>query len=690
MLRQLILVLLLLVPLAADNLRDERLWTGKNGKSFRGIFIRVIDNGARAEIAASSGQVYTIDIDNLVAGDRLLIRSSLAREEDVKKDDKKDPDAKAGEMEGFRKPPETPRNTIIAITPKAVGSRESDELLDPLWQFVGWWDIRGILPIPKKGDEEKRMEWAHERLARYCGVRGGNSVIRVEEAKEGLEEYFLEHHADDAAVGVHIDTDFNPERLALYCDGINAVVLCMTMTYGDNPKTYRACAALESIDAKGNAVMHFWGARKNVQIILEERRPDEPNWRRLSGANSSYRIVLADLDGLPDHIAQKGPVFKLDPQKYDTVLIARPYLFATPGQRRGLPEDPLFKPRTLRPGAPVEAKQAPAIPLPLDFSAALTAERNWQFKDRSSFEGRLSFENDRTAILRDSRGKTREVDVESLNPEDQAHYHFAHGCHGYGASPSRLQLHYRLKSQHGGTYDFHIYVQGTLARIECEETGRVLVFDLEDNAYHCWLGSTYRYHGRWSEVERHSGGLVPQAGRATIDEDEKRELFSHNVKVARKSADFIFPARFAQFRTDRDTFKNPKVDFTLMQDATAMVAIYQILHTSSPATKNPDNPKDPNRSLTIVFGNATEVGCHNGLSEIGHRFIRHHMLPLRMSWENKVNTSWVDRENQVKTAGKFEFTLVAAQVPESFPDDHFPIPEAARSAELGTCIRVTK
>lgn len=686
----------LMLPLLAAPLDEERLWTGKNGKSFRGIFIRVVENGAKAEIASNTGKVFTIDIDNLIAGDRLLIRSAMAKkkaaEDEAKarkeaKKDKKEVDEDE-EPEGFKRPPVTPRATLIAVDPDDVGSRKSDPVLNTLWQFVCWWDARDILPIPKKGDAEDRMEWAHERLARYCRVRSGTSVIRPRQALEGLAEYFEENLANLATVNLALDTDFNPETLQRYCDGINAVTLKMTMTYAGGSREYTACAALESIDEKGNAVLHVWGQRKNARITIKDRRPNRAVFRAeyLSQASSSYTVTFDNLDGIPDHIRKQKPSFLLDPNDHDVVILAKPHLFEVAGQRRPRPKDPLFERRMRRPGEPVKIPEAAPIALPFEFGAPSPLERVWTFDDGSTFEGQLAFENERTATLRDRRGKTRELNVESLTPEDQARYHFAHGCAGYGASPSRLELEYRLRSQRGGTYDFVISVQGTLARVDCKQTARTLVFDLKDNAYRCWKGSTYRYLGRWCEFDGGHGGLVPHPGRPTMDEKEKRENFTQSVRVARKSPDFDFPARFAQFPLETQTFRNPKIDFTLMQDRTATVALYQILYTSAPAAYDPERKDDPTRRRTIVFSNGSEVGCHRGIRELGHRFIRHHMLPLRMSWSNAVNTAWVDRENQIKTSGSFEIALMAARVPETFPEDHFMIPEEARSAEMGTCI----
>lgn len=117
-----------------------------------------------------------------------------------------------------------------------------------------------------------------------------------------------------------------------------------------------------------------------------------------------------------------------------------------------------------------------------------------------------------------------------------------------------------------------------------------------------------------------------------------------------------------------------------------MVAIYQVLNASSPASRDPNNPKAPNRKPIIVFSQGTEVSNHSGLRDIASRFMDHYMLPLRLRWTNAVNTSWVSREDQLKASGQFSLSLTSATVPETFPDGHFRIPEEARKAEIGTCI----
>jgi len=683
--RTVIALLFSLLAAHASELKDERIWTGVNGKSFRGVFLQLTDDETGAQIASNTGKIFTISLDNLSEPDRLLILESRpAPEEPAKGETPNDAPGEGGGLPGFKNPPAMPRSTLMPTTPEAIGARKSDELVDPFWQFLGWWDTEKVLPIPRDGDFDERLEWAHERLARHCKIRTGGSVIDVEKLREGLEKYFEENLNDQAAIVVREDTDFNPARLSQYATGMNAVVLRLSMIYNTG-RRYRACAAVESIEPNGNAILHLWGCRKAARIVIDKRRPPKHGWSSLSSAMDSYKVILADLDDLPDFVIENEPTFFVDPEQYDTVVIAKPYLFAKEGVRRQPPaDDPLFTPkRGLQ--APAEVRKAVGrIDLPIDFLASFNEVRPWAFNDGSLFEGKLNFDRKDEPSLRDNSGKTRALDVATLTHEHQAAYYFARGCSGSAAKPPRLELHYQLESQHGDTYDFKITTEGSLGRIDCEKASSSLIFDLEDHAYST-KRSSRGYYGRWKP-----DGLVPQGSRTTWKESDKHEQFSSIVRSARPSPNFDFPARFASFPLTGSSFLEPKVEFTLVEAPTAMVAIYQILNASSPAIRDQDNPKAPDRQSIIVFSLATEVSNHNGLRQIAPRFIDHYMLPLRLRWTNPRNTSWVSEEDRTKASGQFSFTLRAARVPPSFPDDHFLIPDAARKAELGTCIRAAK
>ncbi|MBK1826961.1 hypothetical protein [Haloferula rosea] len=676
-LKTLAALLLCIIVAHGDNLREERIWTGKNGKTFRGIFLQVTTDEKSAQIASNTGKVFTIALANLSDPDRQLILDSRPSSREPAADQP----AEAGEnnLDGFKNPPPMPRSTIMPTTPEAVGSRKSDELVDPFWQFIGWWDTEKVLPIPREGDFDERLEWAHERLARYCKIRTGGSVIDVEKLREGLEEYFEEHLKDKATIVVREDTDFSPARLHQYASDMNAVVLRLSMIY-ESGRRYRACAAVESVEPNGDAVLHLWGCRKKVRIEIDKRRPPKSMGRSLSSSMDSYKIIPENLDGLPDFVGDNEAKLYVDPKEWDTVVIAKPYLFATEGKRRTPPtDDPLFKPAVFRKAPPVNAQTAGRIELPLDFRSSTTPSRPWHFADGSSFEGKLSFDRTGEPSLRDNSGKTRPLDVSSLTEEDQATYHFAHGCSGAAATPERLELHYQLKTQHGDDYEFIITTEGSLGRVDCPQLASSLIFDLKDQAYSC-IRKSRRYFGRWGGT-----GLVPLQRFASIDESKKHEAFTDTVRGAPASDSFRFPARSASFSVAGKTFTQPRVEFTLIKEPTAMTAIYQMLNAGPPADRNPDNPKDPTRQRSIVFSLSTEVSNHNGLREIGPRFVDHYLLPLRIHWTNLRNTSWVQEEDRLKSSGQFSLSLTSAKVPGAFPADHFRIPDEAHKAEIGTC-----
>ncbi len=107
------------------------------------------------------------------------------------------------------------------------GQKASDCVPSPFCNFLLWWDQEKMLEIPKRGDFEKKAEWVHTKLARYCGTRNtaGTSVV---EAKFGLMEYFRDELGDLATLRCHTDFDLRPENLARYTVGANATMLEMT------------------------------------------------------------------------------------------------------------------------------------------------------------------------------------------------------------------------------------------------------------------------------------------------------------------------------------------------------------------------------------------------------------------------------------------------------------------------------
>lgn len=81
---RILLLLLALTPLlAAGELDSERIWTGRNGKSFRGILVRILDDSSGVEIAAPGNKIYTIALENLADPDRALVKAEIARRQRI-------------------------------------------------------------------------------------------------------------------------------------------------------------------------------------------------------------------------------------------------------------------------------------------------------------------------------------------------------------------------------------------------------------------------------------------------------------------------------------------------------------------------------------------------------------------------------------------------------------------------------
>lgn len=309
----------------------ERLWTGVNGKTFRGSFHQLTADRKKAEFLSTDGKLLTVALDNLVPDDREWILNP-AKVVAV------DP-AAPGDI-GLFKPVVSPsRNLTPQLDPKSFGCPTDKSLVDALWISLLWWDQTGVLEVPKKGDLESKAEWLHKKLTRTV-VNGGDNVT-AEDAKQGVEEYFSEELEKVAACRINIEPrDFSAVRLAGFLQGPQAVVMRMSMQYS-NGGDFAVSSVLESMTEDGKFVIHVFGRRYSGSLKPIETGKSEGKAVAKTGPPGSVpsEYVLDRRQDLPDYYAQNEARFFMGLKTWNATVVLKPYVYLTPGKPVPLPAD---------------------------------------------------------------------------------------------------------------------------------------------------------------------------------------------------------------------------------------------------------------------------------------------------------------------------------------------------------------
>ncbi len=387
----------LIVSAAAGDLEGERVWTGANGKTLRGTYVRTLEDGAKVEIRMSTGKLQVIALENLSGGDRQLVEKenrggmggllrdltkkggaglrekvdeltggeadALAEEisERVEKEvDRakeflggKDPEDEprrtgTGPFARFKAEPHVDRKGIPVINQGEFGNKASDCVPSAFCNFLLWWDEIGYLEIPKRGDFEDKAEWIHSRIARYCGTRN-TAGTSVDEAREGFAKYFEKDIGDLAAHRCFRDHDLRPENLARYTTGTDATMLEVTIRRPPGRDSGHWVALVEAWP-DGTLVFNTWGMRFEGRMKPLEKSSETVTVGRQLVPATTYEIEIINPDDLPDAYKNQETRFILDPRNWDGVVVVRPYRYREEGKPAALPGDPTLP--KLEPEAP--------------------------------------------------------------------------------------------------------------------------------------------------------------------------------------------------------------------------------------------------------------------------------------------------------------------------------------------------
>jgi len=288
----------------------ERLWTSKDGKTFRGSFHRVLPSGDKAEIADAQGKIYQIPLSVLSDADRALILKS--------------PPVPAARV--YKELPVLDRSRIPVINQGDFGQKSSDCVPSSFCNFLLWWDQEKVLEIPKRGDFQKKADWIHTLMARLCVTRN-NSGTSLSVVKEAFEKYFKTELAEVATCEYEEDYDLRPENMARHTVGANATMLGMTIIDSRNKESGH-WVALISVDPTGKLVFQTWGARFEGELKVLEEKPGE--FYQIDGKKvpaTKYEIRILNALSLLEWVREDGIRFVLDPAKRNGVFTIRPLVF---------------------------------------------------------------------------------------------------------------------------------------------------------------------------------------------------------------------------------------------------------------------------------------------------------------------------------------------------------------------------
>lgn len=323
-----------------EDLNSERIWTGRNGKVFRGTFMRVIPGEEKIQILSVSNEVFTIDIANLSEKDAKLV---LEKPDDIPAN------ADHGDPSLFKPEPPLDRTAFVFFAQEKLGMswRSATEAASTT---IFWWDLQGWIPIPRRGDEAKKQSWVLNRLERFTDPRG-TTAARTQDLMNGLADYFDDELDGIATYRIRLIHEQTPENLVKYVTGGNLCIIYTrvgsygvwfpvleaqadgSLTLGCDGKVIRAKLA-------AGGKKPGYSTRFQVEIPLP-RGGKSAYTKQITVPEPSAQIVVQNQEELPDWIRETDMQFTISPR--DPMIVLRPYLYVKEGDASPPPPDPLME-----------------------------------------------------------------------------------------------------------------------------------------------------------------------------------------------------------------------------------------------------------------------------------------------------------------------------------------------------------
>lgn len=339
MLVRLLLFLALSASLFAE-VWNERIWTGKNGKIFRGVYYRPVEDG-KYLFYLMKGTPIKVDPANLIESDRKLIEDHERKVAEQKKSALARENAEPGTSPSDFKPePIVDRSTIPIIDQGKYGNKASDCVPSSFCNFLLWWDQQEYIAIDKRGDFDRKAEWIHTRVGRYFKTRN-NSGTSLEDAQKGFTKYFQRDLTETATFKYMVVRDCSPKNLARFTKGTLATMLRVTIFYGDKAEGGH-WVALTKASENGEIQFNTWGKAMKGKLVevpgkTEQPRPQgQPNEIALK----RYKIEITDQASLTANMITYDIRFEIIPANYDFLNIVAPYRYKEGSPKPAPPADP--------------------------------------------------------------------------------------------------------------------------------------------------------------------------------------------------------------------------------------------------------------------------------------------------------------------------------------------------------------
>jgi hypothetical protein len=670
---KIVILIPLTIYLAAAAVAQEltsSLWTGTNGKSFQGTFRRLTEEGQKAEFVAPDGKIVRVATANLIPADRERLLTRLKPPSTVKSDHPVD----AG---GFKFSASPDRRLIPSLDPKDFGGSSGKSMVDALWISLLWWDKTDVLEVPTRGDLKTKARWLHKKLDRLVG--GSDGAVTASDAKKGMAKYFSENLKELADCRITLEEkDFSVPRLAGLLHGASAVILEMSMEKTDG-YDYSVSAVLEAIHEDGRFTLHVFGKRCSGKI----KPIDEAN-RGIPGSVPS-EYVLDNLQDLTDGDPRNEVRFYMGKEPWNAALALKPYVYLTRGKPFPLPLGE--RPEALGGdlvdtgfiAADFEGDRKLTQKFPIKFATPVEALREWSLTDGRKILGSPVAWNGSLLSLKTANDEQISIERSLLSEDELARAEFWKACEGAPLTIPRLDLSYRFNTSTEGSFEVAISAEGSLGRASFQDQygSYTMVFDIRDGAFvstYVHRGATVRIHtGRFLREQMRPLKLAFRYSQKDID-----HFLSTVLPRSPESKSTLVPCRWMHYPLAGAgvTFRNPEIDFVLLEQPAALIGLYQLLCRQTPGKGD---------GQVFVFP-PYQVPNNSDGESVFSILATCKVLPVRIAWENLCNERITKEFHRVRGAGKFSIELTRAAVPSTFPKDHFAILPAARAMAAGSML----
>jgi len=666
-----LLISLMIFPIIqsapAQDLSKPRVWTGKNGHSFHGVFLTIDKVTKKYRFFETRGKkILKIDPSNISKKDLDFISQQLAALE-KKSTDKGNPNA-------FLADEPMDRLKMPVINQSDYGNKASDCVPSSFCNFLLWWDQIGYLPIDRKGDFNDKAEWVHSRTSRYFKTRN-NSGTSDRNTREGIKKYFETHLGELATHRVSTIVDCSPTSLAKYTHGSRATFLEVTTLYRGREEGSHWVAL---VDAKpnGELLMHTWGVALRGKLKLVEANVESTVFiegRHKNIKANHYKIEFTNPPSdLPEWMVNNEVTFEINPKNSDFLTVLFPYRYAIKGKPSPPPTDPLanndwyIQEQKRREREKVIEQRTTSI----SYDDNVQYSRTWNL-EAGPLQAMLQSVDGDQVTLRHSKGEIT-VPIATLNNEEKAAIKLWQGITTNPSNFNEGEITYRLKTPSNPNILLKIQIKNDKFRVTARSENKLHIQDITTGHY-----SRYDSYDGNRLIPRYFGTLKPQQlcplPKPSITEQKNWLKFQDDARKAQFKITNRWPSRKMNYPPAYQN-RTTEVDirFSQLNSLCVAPALYFILNSCS-------GKENPNKNGLIIFPIKSMTGSYH-ISRVLSRLHMIRSIPVAISWKNNQKYASLKYDRYYRG----HYSLVLISIDDSPIDDTlFHIPEAASKIEPG-------